>query len=397
MLNLNKDKKKLFDIIIMLPFIWAFTGLFLYPSGKKLIVILVLLSAITSTLSYGLKSIWTNITTNKLLWLLGAYSVFALMAKSYYGYSSSLMRALIAIFVLFATFPTALVPKVNIKLLIVIGSVTCLTYVLLETYIFHHGRAWSINPIPYATFIASLSILAFHFLLESKTLKSATLWLSVFIVAAIPLLYSQSRGLWLALLIMMTILIIKQCFSGKKKSYLIVPFLLASAIAYHFSEDKIMQRIEQTKQEIQHIEKGELNTSIGLRLQMWKTAVILAQESPLIGLGDKHIIRKKLLAKQKLISPKIVNFTHYHNQFLSDLVKYGIVGFMLLLMSILLPSYYLLKRRSNYTWPGMLIISIFVIASLTDMPFQHAQTLTIYFFFLYIFTSQSHNLNQEAQ
>ena len=376
--------QKILDTIILLPLLWSFTGLFLYENGKKLLVVLVLLSIVSSIYSYGVKSIFHNIKSNKLIWVLGAYSIFSLFAKTYYGYSSSLARGLICLFLFITVFPPSLAKKINIKHLIILGTLTSFIFVMVQTFILGKGRMWDINPIPYATFITSLSVVSFYYLLQSKSLKQGGLWFVTFTAAVIPLLYSQSRGLWLALIIVIIALTIKTILNNKKLTYLLIPIMFTSGIAYYVSHDKISQRIHQTTIEVEQIMKGNLDTSIGLRLQMWKAALILSQESPLIGLGNTHKIYKEELAQQKIISPSVVKFTHYHNQFLSDLVKYGIVGLALLLLSIILPCYYLKKNNNEYTIPGLSIVAVFVIASLTDVPFQHAQTLTFYFLTIYL-------------
>lgn len=384
------NKQKVIDYLILLPVLWAFTGMFLYPNGRKLMVVLVLISAIASFYSYGIKSILENIKTNKIVWLLGAYSLFALLAKTHYGYSSSLMRGLICLLVYLAVFPPSLTTKIDVKHLIVIGAISSFIFVMIQTFIFNHGRmGWGINPIPYATYSASLSILSFYYLLQSKELRSCILWLSTFTMAVIPLMYSQSRGLWVALSVVMVIAILKSLVSYKKSLYLLGPFIIFCAAAIFFSAEKIEQRIDLTQAEVQQIMAGNLETSIGWRLQMWKAGGLLAGESPIIGLGDKHLAYKQELAEQDIISQKTVQFTHYHNQFLNDLVKYGIVGLGLLLLTILLPLYYLKKNNNEYTWPGFLIIATFIIASLTDVPFQHAQTLTLYFIMIYFFVYTS--------
>lgn len=384
--------QKILDTIILLPLLWSFTGLFLYENGKKLIVVLVLLSIVSSIYSYGVKLIFHNIKSNKLIWVLGAYSIFSLLAKTHYGYSSSLARGLICLFFFVAAFPPSLAKKINIKHLIILGTLTSLIFVMVQTFILGKGRMWDINPIPYATFITSLSVVSFYYLLQSKSLKQGGLWFITFTAAVIPLLYSQSRGLWLALIIVIIALTIKTILNNKKITYLLIPLMLASGIAYYVSHEKISQRIHQTTIEVEQIMNGNLDTSIGLRLQMWKAALILSQESPLIGLGDAHKTYKEELAQQKIISPSVVNFTHYHNQFLSDLVKYGIIGLALLLLSIILPCYYLKKNNNEYTIPGLSIVAVFVIASLTDVPFQHAQTLTFYFLTIYLLSLKRVNV-----
>ena len=111
-------------------------------------------------------------------------------------------------------------------------------------------------------------------------------------------------------------------------------------------------------------------------------AIILIPESPIIGLRDKHQKYKWKLSNSNVISKSVVGFTHYHNQFLNELVKYGLVGFALLMLTIIYPLYRLKQNNDEKTWPGIIVTLIFIVASLTDVPFQHAQTFTFYFIFV---------------
>jgi len=380
----NLNKKNILNYLILFPILWTFTGLFLYPDGKKLIIIFIIISIISSIYLYGMKAPIDNLKTNKWLWLLGACSLFALIARAYYGYNSNQLRAFVSIFIYLAIFPQNLLTNINLKYLTVAGAITSLSFMLLQTFFYQHGRSWDINPIPYATFIASISVLSFYFLLQIKSKKHMFLWLITFATTLVPLFYSQSRGLWLALATAIFILLIKVIITQRKALYLLIPIALVSLLAFSFGSEKIIQRINYTKSEIQRINSGDLSTSIGLRFQMWQAAILLTHESPLIGLGDDHIKYKQALADKAIISQEIVYRNHYHNQYLNELIKYGIIGLMLLLLCIVTPCYYLIKNNNENTWPGLLIIIIFVIASLTDVPFQHGQPLTLYLLVMYI-------------
>jgi O-antigen ligase len=378
-------KNKPFDLVILLPIFWSFTGMFLYPNGKKAIVALILVAAIVSLYQYGVNHIKRNLKNNKFLWLLGASSLFAILADSYYGYSSSQLRAFISLSVYLCIFPTQLNSKINLRVLTVLGAVTSIIYLLIQMLVYNnYGRMWSINPIPYTTFVASIAIISIYFLLHSNTFKQRLLWLVTFLATLAPLLFSQARGLWLALTIAILLLVIKVIINNKKSIFLLIVLIAIIAIPSYSMSEKLIQRFEETKIEMQEISSGNLETSIGMRLQMWKAAFYLSTESPLIGLGDTHIAYKKELAEQGIITPLVIGYSHYHNQFLNALVKYGVIGLSLLLCSIFLPVYYFFKNDSKYKWPGFLTLLIFVIASLTDVPFQHAQTLIFYFVVMYI-------------
>ena len=386
MINIDKNiKSHFFDTIILLPIYWTFTGMFLYPNGKKAMVAIVLIAAITSLYKYGINHIKDNLKNNKFIWLLAASSIFAILADSYYGYSTSQLRAFVSLFVYFSILPTQLNSKIELKSLTLTGAATSLIYLLIQMLVYdNYGRTWTINPLPYATFICSIAIMSLYFLLHSNSFKQRALWLIAFITTLLPIFYSQARGLWLALSVAILLLVIKSFINNKKSILLLIPLILVTAIPTYLASDKITQRIEQTISETKQISAANLNTSIGMRLQMWKAALYLSTESPIIGVGDKHIAYKKELAEQGIISSSIIHYSHYHNQFLNELVKYGVIGLLLLLFSIFLPIYYYLKVENQYKRPAIWVLLIFLIASLTDVPFQHAQPITFYFIVMYI-------------
>lgn len=380
-----KFKSKLLDFLILLPVLWTFTGMFLYPNGKKAIVALILVAAVTSLCQYGIRPVKDNLKNNKFLWLLGASSLFAVFADSYYGYSASQLRAFISLFVYLSILPTQLSYKIELRLLTLMGAATSLIYLFIQMFVYNaYDRAWTINPIPYATFIASIAVISFYFLLQSHTFRERILWLITFITILPPLFFSQARGLWLALTIAILLLVIKSISNNKKNVFFLIVLIVIIAIPSYFISEKLTQRFQQTKLEVQQISDGNLDTSIGMRLQMWKAALYLSTESPLVGLGDTHIAYKKELAEQGIISPAIIDFSHYHNQFLNELVKYGVIGLALLLLAICLPIYSLFNVKKQHKWPAILVLLIFIVASLTDVPFQHAQLLIFYFIVMHI-------------
>ena len=132
---------------------------------------------------------------------------------------------------------------------------------------------------------------------------------------------------------------------------------------------------------------------------MWKAAVYLIKEKPLLGYGDDHKQAKQLLADQGIITQDAVPFTHYHNEFISDWALDGLTGVMMLLLMLYLP-FFLFKKTvqqhasgENFTSlcragirnpyiqqsiAGVFIVLGYAVASLTDVPFQHAVTISFY-------------------
>ena len=85
----------------------------------------------------------------------------------------------------------------------------------------------------------------------------------------------------------------------------------------------------------------------------------------------------------------------YKNQFLNGLFKNNVIGVSLILFSVMLSFCYLMKNNNKYTWTGSLIITIYIITSLINIPFQHTQTLTFYFIIMYLLSSHSNQHQNE--
>lgn len=112
-----------------------------------------------------------------------------------------------------------------------------------------------------------------------------------FIVGVGGLVLGETRGVWLGFicsLILFTIFWMKDNYQPRYWFY-ILSVILIMGVTLFVLKPKLEQRIVQTKHEYAAIESGNLCTSIGLRLQLWKTSTILIENHPIIGLGDQHI------------------------------------------------------------------------------------------------------------
>ncbi len=142
-------------------------------------------------------------------------------------------------------------------------------------------------------------------------------------------------------------------------------------------------RIDEVVNDINALERGNSNTSIGLRFVMWKNAIDLIQEKPLLGWGQSGFMQKKeQLAKESRSTESIVMFGHPHSDILNAFVKKGIIGLLALLMVYGVPFTYFMQSlihanvRKNFTqkalsFAGLLVVISFVIAGLTQTIFAH--------------------------
>ncbi|MCE7566336.1 O-antigen ligase family protein [Aliivibrio fischeri] len=388
----NFSKKQIIDFSFAIPAIFGFSGLFLYPDANKELALLIFILFLFSIPCFGYRKIKENVCNRKVSWLFITMSIIALIAKTTHGYSSSELRVLIAL-----SLYSIIIPENTLKLLkkylpqlTCIGCFVSFFYCFYEAIILNTPRIhWGINPIPYSTFTAAVVISSLWFVFNhpKKSIKIGCTFASVIGVSAI--LISQTRGTFLALLISLIYLLITSKINKTILLKFISSLFIITFILSYFNFNKIEQRYIQTKIEYTNIINGNLNTSIGNRLQMWHAGFELAKEPTLLGLGNDHIKEKQKLYEEHRIVKEAVPWGHYHNQYITSFIKNGIIGFILLICLFIIPISHARnnkKRKTSCTDLGILVLIIYLVSSLTDIPLTQAVTLAFYGLFMLIVT-----------
>lgn len=109
--------------------------------------------------------------------------------------------------------------------------------------------------------------------------------------------------------------------------------LTLGAFAAFQSMPLVQARIDAAISDLENIEDGEMDNSIGLRIVMWRTAADLIAEKPLLGHGPGHVGDR--MGERLSVNGKPVTFTHYHNFALTAAVRSGITGALILTAAIL--------------------------------------------------------------
>lgn len=166
---------------------------------------------------------------------------------------------------------------------------------------------------------------------------------------------SLSRGGWVALIVLPLLFIF--LINIKKKN--LIYFTMGSlAIILAFSSiPPVQERIKLVEVEVAGYfsdKKEFVHTSIGARLEQWKTAVLMGKEKPLTGWGDSGIKEGKLKYINLLISdPSIMDFSHAHNDLLENWARRGAIGVIALLFIYIFPVYFLYRLyRKNKKYRG---------------------------------------------
>ncbi len=142
------------------------------------------------------------------------------------------------------------------------------------------------------------------------------LFLGAVILSLHPLFFSYSRGAYVAAFVVLV-------FFGlaKKRSLLILAFILL-VLWQTLLPSSVVERIKMTKDE-----RGDVESSVGIRLDLWDHALNLFEKNPAIGIGFGGF---------EYTMPPGIPWKDTHNYYLKVLAEQGIVGFILLLTVLLM-------------------------------------------------------------
>ena len=185
-------------------------------------------------------------------------------------------------------------------------------------------------------------------------------WMSTvgFVAAIYAALVSGTRGVWIAIPVVMLVLIILYWKRTPNTRKLIVSLVglsvLATLTAWNFH--KIEERVSLAMtQYVDYFESGKNGTSVGLRLDLWKAGFVAFQEQPLIGVGPAGVDRVVAgLIDEGQIHPTTGTFRHLHNQYVDILARQGLIGvvFYAALIGSILATFIALFRSTNITKEG---------------------------------------------
>ncbi|SEB89899.1 O-antigen ligase [Nitratireductor aquibiodomus] len=172
--------------------------------------------------------------------------------------------------------------------------------------------------------LAGLMCLAGALILETRR---SLILLAAFAAAFGAVMLSGSRSVWGV----MTVLTLAQLFVFRSR---VLPLfrgrvlaLLGTAIVVAvLTSGLIVNRFEALWQNMDKLtEGGDYNSSLGLRVAVWKIGLQLVAEDPLFGHGMQNVSTLIREGVEQNFGIQ-VGFTHFHNGFLTILVEGGIVA-----------------------------------------------------------------------
>ncbi len=229
------------------------------------------------------------------------------------------------------------------------------------------------------------------------------LWVGALVLAAIlglvGSLLSGTRGGWLALPVGLTIIYLGYRRHMRRR-YLAAGIAMAMtllAALYLVPQTGVQDRLHMASEEVErYFETQQAYSSVGIRFEMWRTALLLTREYPLVGWGEREYIESmQALVKDGELATVIGRFTHVHNDALDSLLKQGMVGLSGLLVMYLAPLLLFARQLSArryghqhevraFALSGILLVSCMMVFGLSQAFFSHNSGVTVYLFFLVI-------------
>ena len=391
------------DLINYFILIYAFTLSFPIEI-KRVIVIIMILLWITDRTTYNFK-----LPETKIFLYFGIFLVYSLL--SYFWSDVTFQEALnyirrywyyLTVFIIFKY-----LEKKYLKY-----SISFFLLGMLVSEILSYGNYFSFwqiglgqpyNPTVFlhhtvnSIFLSITAIFLMSKIIYQKEYTMKIFYFIFFTTVTTNLLVNSGRTGYFTLFI--TIIIVIICIYKMNLKIILITFtsmIFTLYLAYNLSPN-FKNRIHAIESDISNILKKNYNTSIGARIGFWIITKEILKENPLFGVGIANNLNKK----NKYISDNnLKNFSylkslvHFHNNYLEIISQFGILGLVLFLYIIYLISIIKIKDKTIYILK-ISSISIFLLASLTDIVFYLSNTILLFSFILGIILAQ-YKIEQET-
>jgi O-antigen ligase len=245
------------------------------------------------------------------------------------------------------------------------------------------------HPITFGDLAVAMGVMSFCALSEFRGTRLA--WLPPFalLCGVLAAIFSGSRGAWLGLLLVLwPMLKYGSRMHGKTMRYAVGLVLLACVGGYLLPQAGIARRVADAVSDVErYYSVHEVNTNVGIRLELWKASGMMIAEHPVLGVG-RDAFHPTLLALEKegrLQKSMAIDFSSAHNDVLNTLATGGLLDLAFLLLMYGAP--FVFFSRMLHGGPpaaaapalaGMLLVICFVAFGLTDVMFWLMMTKVFY-------------------
>lgn len=174
------------------------------------------------------------------------------------------------------------------------------------------------------------------------------------------------------------------------KKQLLIGLVITCGTLFLLSDGVFTKRIQTSLNNIEsYFVDGKATTSTGIRLELWKAAILIAKENQVLGVGNIQYLKDKdTLINQGDLQSSIRKYDSSHNAYFYAYVRRGFVGLFFLTALLVYPVYIahreLRKTKNNKDRSRIPAISLlvfglfFIFANLTQALFHHNSGMIMY-------------------
>lgn len=239
--------------------------------------------------------------------------------------------------------------------------------------------------------------------IKSENKKSFLLSLFALSCGTIAVVLSASRGSIISFMVMLfiyAILVHKVIPDKQKDSWIAVFVALMTFFVAYTGAGVANKRFSIIHAQVSQWDNGDNETSsVGVRLEMYKSGLKAFVDSPIIGYGYRNSTAVASRYADKKAKDAIKKYSHLHDEYINHMVNAGIVGLLSLLALLFVPLSLSLKSISNhnafpYALMGITLVSGYATLGITHGMFQWEYENSFYLFFLAYIMSKIISIKQ---
>ncbi len=293
-----------------------------------------------------------------------------------------------------------------------VGAILAGIFTGWENIALGQGRAGGYtNPIQYGDISVLLGMLCLVGLDWAQSQRRAKTWIIFLLIGTVMgvlgAIFTGSRGSWISVPLCLIALCIfhKATFGNRLIVTAMGAIIFIFTILYFIPPSGVETRLElATSQTEAYFSDHESETSLGARLEMWRTGLMIAPEKPWLGWGKQGLMeRVKVLAQQGKIDIIVTHYTHLHNEFIDALAKRGILGLLAVLGLYFIPLALFTKKiksagknARSYALGGMLLCLCYVGFGISQAFLTHNNGVMMFAFTLVLLWSQLRHNEQQV-
>jgi len=201
-----------------------------------------------------------------------------------------------------------------------------------------------------------------------------------------------TRGGWVAILLSMLLLVrYGHVLRGSLRKGLALLGLGLLVSTYFIPQTGARDRFDQGISDVRQYVDGEQQyTNVGVRIELWRTALHVIERHPLMGASERDV-RQQLehMVETGQSRAFVLEFEHFHNDILQQLVYGGVIGLLAWLATLVVPFLFFLRQMRNPAvaapaLAGMLLTLSYFSFGLTEVIFWSTRAAMFYALMLFV-------------